>query len=130
MNRLPAAAARPTPSSKLSPGFTLVELLVATVVLSVGLLALTSAGAAIVKLESRGGRLSRVAALAETRLELVRVERCAATSGSGEIGRLQERWSVIHSAPSTFTVVDSVSDNDGAGSTPRRVDVFRSAVPC
>ncbi|HEY9515847.1 MAG TPA: prepilin-type N-terminal cleavage/methylation domain-containing protein, partial [Gemmatimonadaceae bacterium] len=82
MQTSPAVVSAPSPSSHRLSGFTLVELLIATVVLAVGLLALTSAGAAIVKLESHGQQLSRVAAAGETRLELLRAQRCAATSGA------------------------------------------------
>jgi prepilin-type N-terminal cleavage/methylation domain-containing protein len=116
-------------SSYRTRGFTLVELLIATVVLAVGLLALTSAGAAIVKLESRGQLFARMAAAGETRLELLRSQRCEATSGASDSGGLAERWSVTQSASRTRVVVDSVAP-DRESASAGNAYVFRSAIRC
>ncbi len=111
-------------------GFTLVELVIATVVLAVGLLALTSAGAATVKLASRGQRLSQIAAAGETRLEFLRTTGCASTVGQSQNGWLDERWSVTPALRRTAVIVDSVRQHTSAGAVPSRVYVFRSAVRC
>jgi prepilin-type N-terminal cleavage/methylation domain-containing protein len=111
-------------------GFTLVELLIATVVLAVGLLALTSAGAAIVKLESRGQQLSRIAAAGETRLELLRASGCAFTAGQSQSGWLDERWSVSPAFPNAALLVDTVRQGALARDERALVYVFRSAVRC
>ena len=129
MHALPAVISGSGRSSYRPRGFTLVELLIATVVLAVGLLALTSAGAAIVKLESRGQQLARIAAVGETRLELLRLQRCEATSGASDSGGLEERWGVTHGASRTRVVVDSVASDHESAPT-RNVYAFRSAVPC
>lgn len=124
----------PAGPSSLRPqfGFTLVELLIASVVLAVGLLALTSAGAAIVKLERRGQQLSRMAAAGETRLELLRALGCSAAPGIGDAsGQLEERWSVTQTMPRVRALVDSVvSNGESGGTTSSSVYVFRSAVRC
>jgi prepilin-type N-terminal cleavage/methylation domain-containing protein len=121
------------PAFLLSPhplrGFTLVELLIAIVVLAVGLLALTSAGAATVRLEGRGQQLSRIASLGDTRLELLRTKRCAAVSGGADSARLTERWSVVPGRPGTRVIADSIVQNDGRASAPVSY-TFRSAVGC
>ncbi len=121
-------------SSAISPptrhGFTLVELLVATVVLAVGLLALTSAGAAIVRLEARGQRLALAAAAGENRLELLRMRSCTAASGVRQSDRLEERWSVIQPAPGTLALTDSVTLLASGGQRTPRTYAFRSAVRC
>jgi prepilin-type N-terminal cleavage/methylation domain-containing protein len=111
-------------------GFTLVELLVATVVLAVGLLALTSAGAAIVRLEARGQRLALVAAAGEDRLELLRMRSCSATSGVSRSDRIEERWSVTQPAPGTLILTDSVTPRVSGGPRTPRTYTFRSAVRC
>jgi len=129
MPESPVASSRSRISSNRTRGFTLVELLIATVVLAVGLLALTSAGAAIVKLESRGQRLARIAAAGETRLELLRSQRCGATSGASDSGGLEERWSVTWIASRTRVVVDSII-RDRESATARNTYVFRSALRC
>ena len=123
-----------TPGSRASScrprGFTLVELLIATVVLAVGLLALTSAGAAIARLEGRGQQLARIAAAGETRLELLRSQRCEAASGASDSGGLEERWSVTQGAARTLVLVDSIMRNGAGEGAPRTVYAFRSAVRC
>lgn len=111
-------------------GFTLVELLIATVVLAVGLVALTSAGAAIVKLESRGQRLSSIAAAGDTRLELLRSLGCASTAGRSHSEWLDERWSVTQGPPRAAVLLDSVRQSISADAESSRVYVFRGAVRC
>lgn len=118
------------PRSRRRPAFTLVELLIATVVLSVGLLALSSAGVAIVRLESRGRRLSRVAGAAETRLELLRARGCTAGSGVTVSDGLEERWSAVAAPSKTLLVTDSVLLVRSAGEQTSHSYSFRSAFPC
>ena len=130
MHALPEVISGSRRSSCRQRGFTLVELLIATVVLAVGLLALTSAGAAIVRLEARGQQLSRIAATGETRLELLRSQRCEAASGASYGGGLEERWSVTQGAARTRVLVDSITRNGAGGGTPLTGYAFRSAVRC
>jgi Tfp pilus assembly protein PilV len=112
-------------------GFTLVEILIAGVVLLVGLLALTTAGGAIVKLEHRGRRLARAAAAAESRLETLRSLGCTAASGAGDDGNgLREQWGVQPLMPRTVELVDSVTHDVEYGATRERSHLFRSAAPC
>ena len=111
-------------------GFTLVELIVATVVLSVGLLALTGAGAAIIRLERRGDHLSRGASAAESRLELLRAEGCSAISGASGAGYLIERWTVTPLSDRIHEIVDSVTDADLPAGAAAHTHVYRSAARC
>jgi type II secretory pathway pseudopilin PulG len=112
-------------------GFTLVEILIAGVVLLVGLLALTTAGGAVVKLEYRGRRLARAAAAAESRLEMLRSLGCAATSGVGDDNNgLREQWGVQPLMPRTVELVDSVTHDVEYGATRERSHLFRSATLC
>lgn len=129
MHESPSRTSEIRTSASRPRGFTLIELLIATVVLAVGLLALTSAGAAIVKLEARGQRLARIAAAGETRLELLRSQRCGASSGASDGGGLEERWSVAQSASRSRVVVDSIA-SDRESAPARNAYVFRSAVRC
>jgi prepilin-type N-terminal cleavage/methylation domain-containing protein len=130
MHTSPHASAVCPPSRDIPPGFTLVELLIATVLLAVGLLALTSVGTAIVNLEWRGQRLARIATLGETRLELLRSQRCAAAPGAGSTHDIEERWRVTRFAARTLTLVDSVGNDAAESAAPVNVYAFRSAVRC
>lgn len=125
----PTAERTSSPSSGLPAGFTLVELIVATVVLAVGLLALTSGGAATVRLEGRGQQLSNIASLGETRLELFRVQRCTAAPGDASSDDIDERWSVSSGPTRTRVLTDSVSRGAGRASSLAAY-TFRSAVGC
>jgi prepilin-type N-terminal cleavage/methylation domain-containing protein len=128
------ACGRVSPSSRESSsgrhGFTLIELLIATVVLTVALVALTSAGAAIVKLESRGQRFSRIAAAGETRLELLRAAGCAAPAGQHRSASLDERWSATQALPRVALLSDSIRQAASPKAESSRVYVFRSALRC
>ena len=118
------------PRRSLRTGFTIVELIIATVVLSVGLLALTGGGIAIVRLENRGYRLSEMAAAGETRLELLRAEHCSATSGSSDGGQLLEHWAVTPISGGAREIVDSVGEAGMASGGAAAERVFRSAARC
>jgi Tfp pilus assembly protein PilV len=105
-------------------------LLIATVVLAVGLLALSGAGAAIVKLERRGDLFSRAATLGETRLDLLRERGCAAAPGSSAGTALAERWTVVKLSARTSALADSIAPaGSESGATIPGV-VFRSAARC
>lgn len=134
MHTSPAAAGFVPLSSPKScsqrHGFTLIELIIATVVLVVGLVALTSAGAAIIRLESRGERLSLIAGAGETRLDLLRSTGCASAAGHSRMGRLEERWGVARTLSHLAVIVDSAGWSDSDAIEPYPVYVFRSAVRC
>ncbi|HEY9516455.1 MAG TPA: prepilin-type N-terminal cleavage/methylation domain-containing protein [Gemmatimonadaceae bacterium] len=120
-------------TSRPPAGFTLIELLVAIVLLSLGLLAMASVADAVVRLERGGERLSRGAANAETRLELLRAAPCTSASGIGADGAVSERWVVTPAAPGIHELVDSVFANPwphGTASGATHVDVYRSASRC
>lgn len=109
-------------------GFTLVEVLVAILLIDVGVLAMVS-GLAVVARREMGMR-SRVAAAraAENRIQSLLARPCAASSGSarGERG-LTEWWSVQLVAGAQRDLRDSVEFFiDGA----RHHTVIRTRVPC
>jgi len=115
---------------RIHRGFTLVELMAATVVLAVGLVALTSAGAASVKLERRGQQLSTIAVRGETRLELLRAGRCSSASGSSDDRGSRELWSAAHGPAGVKVIVDSVILRADGAVHGSRAHVFRSSVSC
>ena len=79
-------------------GFSLVEVMIAVVILTVGILALAGTSARVVKLISQGGRLGGASLVAEGRFELLRATPCASlTSGSTVEGPYTIRWTVATS---------------------------------
>lgn len=76
-------------------GFSLVEVMLAVVILTVGILALAGTSARVVKLISQGGRMGGSSLVAEGRFEILRATACASlASGSTVEGPYTIRWTV------------------------------------
>jgi Tfp pilus assembly protein PilV len=75
-------------------GSSLVEVVVAVVLLCVGILALTGTSGAIARMTGLGRHASTSAILASSRLEWLRAAPCppGATTGSASAGRFREEW--------------------------------------
>jgi len=110
-------------------GFSIVEMLVALMLLALGLLGVAGTAISIARLQRSGASRSLAAAMAESRLELVRHTRCIPPSGDTTVGTLVERWHVVPLSGSMHELIDSVSIS-GAAHDARHTEVFRSAVRC
>ncbi len=83
------------------PGFTLLEVLVALVLLTIGLLVLTAQTASLLRALARARRAEEVTVAATARLEQLRATGCVARTdgsesvrqGAGTIARLDWGWS-------------------------------------
>ena len=118
-------------------GFTLVELIVAIVILSVGVLGLASTAAVVTRQIGGGAQQSRAAAVAQARFESLRGMSCVdygglPFSGTDDAEGFRESWSVVEfagangSAPAV-TLIDSVYF---AANGKETVRVFRSMRTC
>jgi len=108
-------------------GFTLVELVVAVLVLSVGVLALSGTAAAVTRMMGWGQRFGASALAAQARLEALRAGGCAALGGGlDSTGHYQLRWRVT-AAGSLRTVVVTVEYPDGRG---LRSDLYEAVAWC
>ncbi|HEX2681591.1 MAG TPA: prepilin-type N-terminal cleavage/methylation domain-containing protein [Candidatus Dormibacteraeota bacterium] len=58
-------------------GFTVIEVVVAVLILTIGILALVSSSALVTRMIARGGRTAAMASFASQRLEQLRVTACA-----------------------------------------------------
>ncbi len=83
-----------SPRRRPAAGFSLVELLVALSVLTVGLLALAGVTAGVLRASNTAARGARAAELLEARAESLHVVACDSGSGEGEADGLRERWRV------------------------------------
>lgn len=108
-------------------GYTLVELLVSVLVLTVGLLALTGATAVVARQVNGGAQMSLAASVAQSRFERLRATDCTTiVDGTSEQRGVVERWTVARSK-GAVTVTDTVVfETPGA----RRVYAFESLLPC
>jgi len=109
-------------------GFSLVEVVVAILILTVGVLGLAASAGTITRLTAEGGRAGGAAAVAEARFETLRGTPCASlASGSATSGKYTEAWRVITESTLLRTVIVSVSYNTGRAT--RTVD-FTSQISC
>lgn len=119
-----------------SPGFTLVEVLVALVILGVGILALTGSSALVTRMIGRGKVETQAALAASRRLEMLRLAagatdpRCTsadfASGGPVSQGRLTESWTVAPTgSPRRVRVTVTYLTVRGSRSA-----VLETAVPC
>jgi prepilin-type N-terminal cleavage/methylation domain-containing protein len=117
--RLPAAPPR--------AGFTLTELIIALVLLSIGVLALAGTAAVAAFASSASTLTERAAARGEARLEALRAAGCAvAASGNAASGALEEQWVVRHNHAAMFTDVEVSILQRGRRTTQR----YSGGFPC
>jgi type IV pilus modification protein PilV len=108
-------------------GFTLVELLVAVVILSVGLLALASSSAVMMSQLGDSQSKTLAASVAETRFERIRSTACASrTSGSAVSRGISETWTrtPLARADDVTVTVQLTSQHKSQTQT------FQSYLPC
>lgn len=76
-------------------GFSLIEVMVATIILIAGVIALASSSATITRMTAEGNRAAAAALVASSRFESLRAVGCTGmSSGSAITGRFTERWEV------------------------------------
>jgi type IV pilus assembly protein PilV len=91
-------------------GFTLIEVMVAIIILSVGVLGLISTAALVTRMIGRGNISTKATQLAETRLEILRQQALSSTPSCSTLGAsgtaagpsgMSEAWTVTTPAAST-----------------------------
>ena len=118
---------KPSRRAKPRRGFTLVELLVAIVLLSVGALALASLSAVVMRNINGAAQQTIAATIAQARLERLRGLSCTKLeSGSADTRGMDESWKVIPETR-TVTVVLTVNYDDGRRN---RLHIHETIIPC
>ena len=108
-------------------GFTIIELLVAVVIFSVGLLALAGTASVIMTTLTSTQSRTIAAGVAESRFERIRATTCAARAGGSTKTRgITESWTLAHLARADdVTVAVTFLSNHQS-----RTETFRSFLPC
>jgi Tfp pilus assembly protein PilV len=116
----------PRPVLRRRAGFSLVELLVALLVIDVGLLAL--AGTTLTLVRQRTELRERAAAVraASARLEWLGAGPCRPAAGTASSATIVERWAAEPGANATRELSDSVSFGRGGA----HAVVLRTRLPC
>jgi prepilin-type N-terminal cleavage/methylation domain-containing protein len=111
-------------------GFTLVELMVAVMVMTVGILGLASTAAVVMRMMHGGARQTLAANVVAARFEALHNKSCdSLSSGSSSTRGIAEDWTVSSAGSKLRLVVDRVhftATSSGISSTR----AFRSYIPC
>lgn len=90
-------------------GFSIVEAVIATLLLTVGVLALAGTSGAVNRLGTEGAEQTGVAALAQRRVETLQATRCSQLAGgSATSGRYTETWTVHPRGTGVYDVAVTV----------------------
>lgn len=110
-------------------GFTITEVLIAIIILSVGLLGLASSAALVTRMIAQGQRYTEATTLANHRFEILRSKTCPAmVNGDSTAGAFKVAWSVTPmTAGRANQVAVTVTSPTGTGT---RSDVFYTVMPC
>ncbi len=110
-------------------GFTLAEIMVAIIILTVGLLGIVSATAKMTRLQGQGDRLSTASFHAQDRMEQLRALGCGvAASGTETIANVYiMRWTVA--APAGGSCAVMVEAEYPTGTATAAVDTFETWIP-
>jgi Tfp pilus assembly protein PilV len=110
-------------------GFTIVEVLIAMLVLTVGLLGLASTAGYVTRMVGQGNRFTEAATLANREFEILRAGGCSAmTNGSRTSGQFSVSWTVTSvSSGKANQIQVTVTSPTGSGT---RTDTFTSTVLC
>jgi len=108
-------------------GYTLIEIVVALSLFSVGALALVATSAVVGRERNAGASRERAGRIAAGRLEVLRAACHSASGGREEFGRIDSEWSVGSPDSSRVRLVESVTYPTKLG---KRTDIYRVTVPC
>jgi prepilin-type N-terminal cleavage/methylation domain-containing protein len=113
---------------KTRKGFSLIELMVAIMILTVGLLGLAATSAVATQMIGQGGRHTLAASVAASRFEMLQRGTCASLSGGSAYTRgVSESWTV-----DSVRTMGAFLTSQVTYQTPRgpRTQIFRSVRPC
>ena len=108
-------------------GYTLVEIVVALFLFSVGGLALVATSAVVGRELNASASRERAGRIAAGRLEILRAACHRAGGGRENFGRIDSEWSVLSPDSTRVTLVESVTFPTKRGN---HTDVYRVTVPC
>jgi prepilin-type N-terminal cleavage/methylation domain-containing protein len=110
-----------------SAGYTLIEIIVALLLFTIGGLALVSTSALIARATNADGIRERAGRIAASRLEILSIECQRGVSGRETLQQVESQWSVSLLASARIRVVEAVSYPTPEGRLTLRFD---STLPC
>jgi prepilin-type N-terminal cleavage/methylation domain-containing protein len=121
------AAGGACPTVRSEQGYTIIELLVAVMIFSVGLLGMAGTASVIMSTVTSTKSRTIAASVAESRFERIRATPCASRAGGSAVSRgISEAWTIER-----LPRADDVTVNVSFLSRHRkRTETFRSFLPC
>ena len=117
-----------SPASRRS-GLTLVEMMVAVVMLAIGLLGLASTSGYVVRQVGSGAKQTTVAHVAQARVEWLRSIPCTAIKDSNTVTRgIKEKWKVHSTVNGVARLTQTLEYS--AGGSKKNEQVFDITVQC
>jgi type IV pilus modification protein PilV len=114
---------------KSEGGFTVVEVLIAVLVLTVGLLGMVTTAALTTRMIAQGQHYTEASAIANERFEILRARPCSEMSGGSEhVGRFSVSWTVTADQSGIWRRVDLAVISPTARGT--RTDGFTTIIAC
>ena len=107
-------------------GFTIVEVVIAILVLTVGILGLASTAALVTRLIGEGGSYSQSTTLATEQMEILRSQCGALHGGNTTKGAYSIEWSVTDLGEASQVTVKVTAPQAGRSA---RVDTFTTTIP-
>lgn len=113
--------------SRLRPGYTLLETIIALFLFTVGGLALVAISAVVGRELDANAIRERAGRIAANRLEILGADCLGAGAGEEMLGPIESKWSVSFPDSSHMSALESITYP-----TPRggRTDVYRVTLPC
>jgi prepilin-type N-terminal cleavage/methylation domain-containing protein len=110
-------------------GFTIIELVVAIIIMTVGILALATGSAGVAKQMRAGNQAALAAVVGQARMETIRSKGCVSLSdGSATTRGMTEKWTITWVSSRARAVTESVTYVPRAQKS--RTLALRSVVPC
>lgn len=123
------AASPSGPRRGCRAGFTLVELIVAMLMLTIGLLGLAGVGAVVLKQMKSGTHQTIAASIAQSRFEQFEGDPCSSiTGGTATVRGMTETWTVSAVGLRAKAIQDTVAFA-GSGGTTKKVGIH-TVVAC
>jgi prepilin-type N-terminal cleavage/methylation domain-containing protein len=110
-----------------SAGYTLIEIIIALLLFTIGGLALVSTSALIARATNANGIRERAGRIAASRLEILSIECERAVSGRETLQQVESEWSVAILDSARIRVVEAVTYPTSEG---RLTVHFDSVLPC
>ena len=111
-------------------GFSLVEVMIAMVILTVGILGLAASSAAVTKMTAEGSRSGSAAGVAASRFEMLRATAAVSciglAAGTATTGRFSESWTLTTSGLMRI-VTETITYTSGQST---RTTVYSSYISC